>query len=935
MRNNSKSVVEKRVYLFADAFRFFRGKSSTLSPTAREQMRDALGGKGTGLAEMTASKVRVPPGLTILTASCREYYDQGKTLPEALFAETLRELRRVENAVKRRLGDPANPLLLSVRSGAKFSMPGMMDTILNLGLNDITVKGLSELMGERFAWDSYRRFIQMYGNVVLDIPKDSFEHILSEYKDLSGVSNDAELGVAELKMVVASYKLLVEDHVGTPFPQDTQAQLRGAVEAVFRSWNSPRAIYFRNLEKIDHSIGTAVTVQAMVFGNLNERSGTGVCFTRNPSTGEPALYGEYLVNAQGEDVVAGTRTPKPIAELEQEMPEVYRELLLTTQRLERHYRDVQDIEFTIENDKLYILQTRNGKRTAEAAVRIAVDLAEEGLISTREALLRVLPEQLNQLLLPSFNDGDKSAARDAGRLIATGLNASPGAAIGRIVFDPNEAAALGASGEKVILVRIETCPDDIHGIVPAQGIVTARGGMTSHAAVVARGMGKPCVSGCEALRIDLRKETLTVGKKTFVKGDVISIDGSTGEIFVGEIPTTSTKLSSHFRTLLSWADDVREIGVRTNADTPEDAALARQFGAEGVGLCRTEHMFMSQDRLPVMQEMILAENEADRRVALAKLLPLQRQDFIGIFRAMEGLPVTIRLLDPPLHEFLPKADKLQEEIAELKAMGRGGIGICATPSIDVTDADAQIEAKQALLSKIDELHESNPMMGLRGCRLGLLYPEINEMQVQAIFEAAVAVIKDGLDVHPEIMIPLVGHVTELQFAREVLEGVALRVMEREAIAVKYKFGTMIEVPRAALTADEIAEHAEFFSFGTNDLTQMTFGYSRDDAEARFLQRYLEGVYVNGVQRKVLTVNPFEVLDQTGVGKLMKLAVDAGRATRPDLKIGICGEHGGEPSSIAFARKLGLTYVSCSPYRVPIARLAAAHASIESLGEHDK
>jgi len=923
MSKTSTSVAQKRVFLFAAAFNHFAGGATSLTSAARASMRDALGGKGAGLAEMTASGISVPPGLTILTSVCREYYDNGKTLPDGLFDEVLTDLAQVEAAVGRRLGDVANPLLLSVRSGAKFSMPGMMDTILNLGLNDKTVEGLAAKQGERFALDSYRRFIQMYGNVVLDLGKDEFEELLHAAKERAGVETDAELNADQLRALIVDYKLLVSTRVGIDFPQDTQEQLRGAVEAVFKSWNNDRAIYYRNLNGIDHAIGTAVTVQAMVFGNLNEQSGTGVCFTRNPSTGEPLLYGEYLLNAQGEDVVAGTRTPKPIARMADEMPASYEELLRTTAALEAAYLDVQDVEFTIESGKLYILQTRTGKRTAEAAVRIAVDLANEGVISRETALTRVEPAQLNQLLLPSFSGEALAAAKMTGRHIATGLAASPGAAVGRIIFDPDEAAALGAAGEKVILVRIETCPDDIHGIVPAQGVVTARGGMTSHAAVVARGMGKPCVSGCEALKIDLAGQTFTVGGRVFRKDEVISINGSNGEIYAGAIPSTNIKLSSHFHTLLSWADDVRELGIRTNADTPEDAELARKFGAEGVGLCRTEHMFMSQDRLPVVQRMILANNEGERRAALAELLPLQREDFTGIFRAMAGLPVTIRLLDPPLHEFIPKAAKLEEEIETLRAL----------PGTD--EVLAAIAQKQALLRKIDELHESNPMMGLRGCRLGLLYPEINEMQVQAIFEAAIAVTGDGIEVLPEIMIPLVGVVEELQFAREVLERVARQTMETAGVSIDYKFGTMIEVPRAALTADEIAHHAEFFSFGTNDLTQMTYGYSRDDAEGRFLQHYLDGVNVNGSKRKVLARNPFEVLDRGGVGKLMKLAVEGGRSTRPGLKIGICGEHGGEPSSIAFARQVGLNYVSCSPYRVPVARLAAAQASIASTQERDK
>jgi pyruvate, orthophosphate dikinase len=756
MSKTSTSVVTKRVFLFAAAFNHFANGATTLTDAARASMRDALGGKGAGLAEMTASGISVPPGLTIQTSVCREYYDSGKTLPAGLFDEVLTELTQVEEAVGRRLGDVANPLLLSVRSGAKFSMPGMMDTILNLGLNDQTVEGLAAKLGERFALDSYRRFIQMYGNVVLDLGKDEFEELLHSAKISAGVESDAELSPANLRALIADYKQLVLDQVGIDFPQDTQEQLRGAIVAVFRSWNNERAIYYRNLNGIDHAIGTAVTVQAMVFGNLNDQSATGVCFTRNPSTGEPSLYGEYLVNAQGEDVVAGTRTPKPIGLMAEEMPYSFAELQRTTARLEAAYCDVQDVEFTIESGKLYILQTRTGKRTAAAAVRIAVDLANEGVISRQTAIMRVEPGQLNQLLLPSFAGEDLAAAKMTGRLLATGLAASPGAAVGKIIFNPDEAARLGAAGEKVILVRVETCPDDIHGIVPAQGIVTARGGMTSHAAVVARGMGKPCVSGCEALKIDLHEEVLRVDGRIFRKNDVISINGSNGEIYEGAIASTSIKLSSHFHELLSWADDVRELGIRTNADAPEDASLARSFGAEGVGLCRTEHMFMSQDRLPIVQKMILDTSDGHAAAAW-ELLPFQREDFAGIFRAMAGLPVTIRLLDPPLHEFLPKSEKLKEEIAELR------------PLPGTADAIAQ---KEALLAKIEELHESNPMMGLRGCRLGLLYPEINEMQVRAIFEAAILVAREGIEVRPEIMIPLVGVVEELQLARETLERVA-------------------------------------------------------------------------------------------------------------------------------------------------------------------
>jgi pyruvate,orthophosphate dikinase len=923
------------VFLFPEAYQAFAGSAhGDLDSSKREAMRALLGGKGAGLAEMTASGVSVPPGLTITTETCRAYYNQvgGSKLPEGLFEQVLVKLADVETALDRRLGDVKKPLLLSVRSGAKFSMPGMMDTILNLGLNDTTVKALAKATDNpRFAYDSYRRFIQMYGNVVLDIAKESFEHLLQDLKASSGVTQDNELTATNLKELVRRYKELVLKETGKPFPSDTSDQLYGAVEAVFRSWNNPRAIYYRNLHKIDHNLGTAVTVQSMVFGNLDDQSATGVCFTRNPSTGEATLYGEYLVRAQGEDVVAGIRTPKKIAEMAVELPAVHAELVATVARLEDHYGDMQDIEFTVESGKLYILQTRTGKRTAEAAVRVAVELAEEGILSRSAALMRVDPIQLNQLLLPSFHGEEKDAAKKAGRLLATGLNASPGAAIGEIVFDPNEAEKRGSAGEKVILVRVETCPDDIHGIVPAQGIITSRGGMTSHAAVVARGMGKPCVAGCESFRIDLDKELVQVAGQTLKKGDVISIDGSTGEIYVGAIATRQVGLSEQFQKLLAWADLERKLDVRANADTPQDARVARQFGAQGIGLCRTEHMFMSQDRLPVVQEMILATTLADRQTALNKLLPMQREDFAGLFTAMNGLPVTIRLLDPPLHEFLPKLEELVAQVATLKANAKNRAHSDRFKATKTRDAKV-LAAQESLLAKVHELHETNPMMGLRGCRLGLVYPEINVMQVRAIFEAAISVQAEGVIVEPEIMIPLIGHVEELKAAREVLERVAREVMAEAGETVNYKFGTMIEIPRAALTAEEIAQYAEFFSFGTNDLTQMTFGYSRDDAEGKFLQHYLGGVEVNGEKRKILEDNPFAILDRKGVGKLMRMAVEDGRSQRPDIKLGICGEHGGDPSSIAFAHSLGLTYVSCSPYRVPVARLAAAQATIVEMAE---
>ncbi|MBK9618258.1 MAG: pyruvate, phosphate dikinase [Candidatus Obscuribacter sp.] len=911
----SKSTTKKltrRVYLFEEGYEALDGD--------REAMKEAFGGKGAGLAEMTRSGVNVPPGLTILTTCCREYTANGGKMLDGLMDEVNQQLAHVEAKLDRKLGDLQKPLLLSVRSGAKFSMPGMMDTILNLGLNDKTVESLAKLTDNpRFAWDSYRRFIQMYSNVVLEISKDQFEDILEDMKDELKVHTDSDLTVENLKKLVVLYKAYVLKKSGKDFPQDTKVQLSGAIEAVFRSWNNNRAVYYRNLNKIDHNLGTAVNVQSMVFGNFDNNSATGVCFTRNPSTGEKLLYGEYLTNAQGEDVVAGVRTPKKIVDMAKEMPKMYEELLANIGRLEKYYRDMQDIEFTIEQGKLFLLQTRNGKRTAAAAIKVAVDMVKEEIITKEEALMRVEPLQLNQLLLPSFVADDKQKAKAAGRLLATGLNASPGAAIGKIVFNPDEAEKRALSGEKIILVRIETCPDDIHGLVPAQGVITSRGGMTSHAAVVARGMGKPCVAGCEALKINLDREEMVVGTKTFKNGDIVSIDGTTGEIFEGAILTSEPDFSEDFRHILQWADSVRRLGIRTNADTPADAKLAREFGAEGIGLCRTEHMFMSHDRLPVVQKMILSVTDSERQEALDKLLPMQRDDFYGIFKAMDGLPVTIRLLDPPLHEFLPKEEELIEAVATMRAKGVTG---------------PELRTKETLLDKVRELKESNPMMGLRGCRLGLVFPQINKMQVRAIFEAAIAVQKEGIKVLPEIMIPLVGHVNELKFARITLESVAKEVMAEAKEDIAYKFGTMIEIPRAALTADAIAEYAEFFSFGTNDLTQMTFGYSRDDAEGKFLQRYLDGVDIDGVKNKVLQNNPFEVLDTEGVGKLMKIAVELGLKTRPDLKLGICGEHGGEPSSIAFAHQIGLAYVSCSPFRVPVARLAAAQANLTGV-ERDK
>jgi pyruvate, orthophosphate dikinase len=901
------------IFLFDESAEKHLDGADRPSAAVQNLMRTTLGGKGAGLVLMSACGVNVPPGFTIETEMCRHYYANEGQLPDDFRGLVIEKLTIVEQRLGRKLGDPVNPLFVSVRSGAKISMPGMMDTVLNLGQNDTTVLALAAETGnERFAWDCYRRFIQMYGDVVLGIAKHLFGEILDQIKSRAGVKQDKELSVADLQEVVARYKALYIEVVNVEFPSDVYTQLHTTIEAVFKSWNTERAIKYRKLKDIDHALGTAVTVQSMVFGNMDdEHSATGVCFTRNPSTGENVFYGEYLINAQGEDVVAGIRTPNPIAKLGEEMPQVYEELLETRMRLERFFGDMQDIEFTIQQGRLFILQTRAGARTVASAVRIAVELVAEGLISENEAIRRVDASQLDQLLLPSFDAKEMEAARKAGRLLGNGLAASPGAAQGRIVFDPDEAVTLAEAGERVILVRIETCPDDIHGMHAAQGVLTSRGGMTSHAAVVARGMGKPCVSGCEELVIDLEQGTMKAGGHSLRKGDELSIDGATGEIFVGALPTREADLPPDYHTLLSWADAVRVLNVRTNADTPEDAARARGFGAEGIGLVRTEHMFFDEARLPVVRAMILADSKAGREAELAKLLPMQRDDFIGLFRVMDGLPVTIRLLDPPLHEFLPKWKDLYAEVFALRAQGESD----------------ELREKEALLARVEALHEVNPMMGLRGCRLGLLYPEVNVMQVRAIFEAAIAVQQEGIEVDPEIMIPLVGHATELRTAREVLEHVAQGVMDEAGVHVPYKFGTMIEVPRAALIARQLAEDAEFFSFGTNDLTQLTCGLSRDDASS-FLRPYQDGVEgLNGERKQILEKDPFVVLDRDGVGVLMRLAVMSGRAARPGMKLGICGEHGGEPNSIAFAAEIGLDYVSCSPFRIGVARLAAAQAQL--------
>lgn len=880
--------MKKYVYLFNE------GKA---------EMRSLLGGKGANLAEMTNIGLPVPPGMTITTEACKEYYREGEQLPAGLLDEIKKNLAVIEEKTGKKLGCTQNPLLVSVRSGAVFSMPGMMDTILNLGLNEATLQAvIANTNNPRFACDAYRRFIQMFSDIVLEIPKHEFEILLDNQKRAQGVTFDQELTAESLRKVIDQYKALVQKTAGHPFPEDPMEQLTMAVEAVFRSWNNDRAVIYRKLNKIDHDLGTAVNIQSMVFGNLGNDSGTGVAFTRNPSTGENVLYGEFLTNAQGEDVVAGIRTPRPISELKTEMPEAYAEFARTARLLEKHYKNMQDIEFTIERKKLYMLQTRNGKRTAQAAVKIAHDLVTEGMVSKQDAILMVEPAQLDQLLHRQID----ATARV--NVIATGLPASPGAAYGAVVFDADDAERLAKDGQKVLLVRTETTPDDIHGMVAAQGILTNRGGMTSHAAVVARGMGKPCVCGCESLKIDYTAKTVRVGDNTIKEGEPLSIDGSTGRVILGAVVLKDPELSEEFMEFLSWADELKRLEVRANADTPEDAAKAREFGAKGIGLTRTEHMFMAQDRLPYVQQMILAETLEQREEALSHLLPMQQQDFYGILKVMDGYPVCIRLLDPPLHEFLPSQEELVIETTELRVTGR----------------DARLlEEKNELLKKVRSLHEFNPMLGHRGCRLGITFPEVYDMQVRAIFNATAQLTKEGLKPHPEVEVPLTIDVNEMKFFKERIDAIAREVMERENVQFHYTSGTMIELPRAALLADELAVASDFFSFGTNDLTQTTLGFSRDDAEGKFLSDYLHN--------KILKENPFIVLDRKGVGKLMKLAVEGGRQTKPDLLVGICGEHGGEPSSVEFCHMIGLDFVSCSPYRVPIARLAAAQAAV-STGE---
>jgi pyruvate,orthophosphate dikinase len=871
---------KKFIYLFEE------GKSD---------MKNILGGKGANLAEMTKIGLPVPPGFTITAEACNVYQELKGDFPPGLMDDAFVALKKLEEKTGKHFGSKDNPLLVSVRSGAAVSMPGMMDTILNLGLNDESVLGLAELTGDdRFAYDCYRRFIQMFSDVVLEISHSRFGEIVEKYKRKLGVIFDYEIPAAEMKNMIQEFKDLVLKEKGFPFPQEVNEQLERAIRAVFDSWNNQRAIVYRRINKIPDDLGTAVNIQCMAFGNMGQDCGTGVAFTRNPSTGEKLLYGEFLVNAQGEDVVAGIRTPMPISKLQEELPGVYQQFVDTCNKLEQHYRDLQDIEFTVEKGKLYMLQTRNGKRTTRAAVKVAVDMVKEGLITQEEALLRVDPEQINQLLHRQI---DTSVELEP---IAQGLPASPGAACGKVVFDADNAEKLGEAGEKVLLVRTETTPDDIHGIVYAQGVLTSRGGMTSHVAVVARGMGKPCVCGCESIKIDLAADQFVVDDIVVKAGEIITMDGSTGKVMRGEVPMIEPTLSDEFEVLLNWANQTKKLSVRANADTPEDAAKAREFGAEGIGLCRTEHMFMAQERLPIVQEMILSENLADREAALDKLLPIQRQDFYGIIKAMSPLPVCIRLLDPPLHEFLPSREELMVEIVEMKH-------------------------KQASLreiaEKVNKLHEANPMLGHRGCRLGITYPEIYIMQVRAIFQAMVQLHQEGCKNYVEIEIPLVMDQAEFLLLKDHILEVYASIKQENNVELDFALGTMLELPRACVMADEIAQQAEFFSFGTNDLTQTTLGFSRDDAEGKFIPVYLE--------KKIIKDNPFAVLDRKGVGALMRLAAEKARNTRPEIILGICGEHGGEPSSVEFCHLLGLDYVSCSPYRIPIARLAAAQAAINN------
>ncbi len=864
------------------------------------EMKATLGGKGANLSQMWKIGLPVPPGFTLSTEACLAYWHGEDAFIDSIWPDVQRAMTTLEEETGKTFGGGDYPLLVSVRSGAPISMPGMMDTVLNLGLNDETVKALAADSGEeRFAYDSYRRFIQMYSDVVLGVDSNLFETELFKLKRKLGLKFDYQVSADSWKELIARYREIVLTETGEPFPDDPVTQLRRAIEAVFKSWNTPRAKTYRKINHIADDLGTAVNIVAMVYGNLGDDCGTGVCFTRNPSTGEKGLYGEFLINAQGEDVVAGIRTPEPIANLKDEMPEIHEQLLQVARTLEDYYRDMQDIEFTVERGRLFMLQTRTGKRTARAAVQVAVDMVEEGLIDKKTAVSRVTPDQVEHLL---HKQVDPEAEV---QILSRGLPASPGAAEGSIVFSPGEAEKMGEDGKAVILVRPETTPDDIHGLFAAQGVLTSHGGMTSHAAVVARGLGKPCVSGCESLEIDLQAGIMRVGERTFKKGDKLTIDGSRGLVLEGEVPLVQPAMTQDFQKLLSWADELARLQVWTNADAPEDARRAAEFGAVGIGLCRTEHMFMSAERLPVMKEMIIAGSREERVRALDRLEVMQKEDFRGIFRAMAGKPVTVRLLDPPLHEFLPHEEEIQERLAELEAKGE--------------TRSAETEELRRTLSKVRSLEETNPMLGFRGCRLGIIYPEIYQMQVQAIIDSCIELSREGVDVIPHIMMPLVGTQSEMKRLREMVEEIVHARMKESGVEFGYEVGTMIEVPRAALVAGDIAEYAEFFSFGTNDLTQTTFGYSRDDAEGKFLAEY--------VTMHVLEAHPFRVLDRDGVGRLIRIAIEDGRKARPGMGIGICGEHGGNPSSIAFCHEAGLNYVSCSPFRVPVARLAAAHAAL--------
>jgi pyruvate,orthophosphate dikinase len=894
---------KKWVYLFSEvdeAEKYVGGKW--------DAVRALLGGKGSGLADMNRGKLPVPPGFTVTTEACNAYLAAGEQFPADMWEQEIAAMHATETATGKRFGDPANPLLVSCRSGAKFSMPGMMDTVLNIGLNDATVAGMIALTGnEKFVYDSYRRLVQMFGSVVLNVSKEDFEKVLEAYRHQRGVASDSDLAVEDLKAITAKFKEIVKEKTGHEFPDDPYAQLSLATEAVFKSWNGKRAFDYRNASKIPHDLGTAVNIVTMVFGNMGQDSGTGVLTTRNVSDGTPEIEGDFLINAQGEDVVSGTRQTLHMSDMKSLMPVMYDELTAICRQLEKYYRETQDIEFTVERGKLWILQTRNAKRTAQAAIRIAVDMVDEGLISKSEAVMRVMPEHVDFYLHPQFDTAAKKAAAGRGELIAIGLNVSPGAAVGQITFDADTAERWAKEEKKaVIMVRPETTPNDVHGMLAAKGILTSRGGRTSHAALVARQFGIPAVVGVAAMDVNMEERVFRVKDTVYREGDWASLDGTTGEIFAGKIATKEPDIQDPYLIkLLGWADEFRTLGVWANADYPRDAQRARRFGAEGIGLTRTEHMFFETNRLPTVQRMILAKSEAERDEALAKLLPFQRGDFDGLFRAMDGLPVTIRLIDPPMHEFLPSQEDLLVEVTELRISKPGS---------------PELAEKESLLSAVQSMHEANPMLGLRGVRLGIHFPSLTRMQVRAIFEAACDCAKDGIDVHPKIMIPLTAHINELKVQQSALEAEAKAVMAEKGMEIDYQFGTMIEIPRAALTAGEIAEMAQFFSFGTNDLTQMTFGISRDDAEKGFLLEYID--------KKILPENPFATIDENGVGALMGMAVKAGRATRPTLDVGICGEHGGDPQSIDLCHRLGLNYVSCSPFRVPIARLAAAHAALK-------